>query len=279
MSYVRGVVVLVALFSMTQVAVAADKRSDAARLYREGKYDDALKLFQDLAVETHNPGYLCNIGRCQDKLNRVDEAVTNIQQCLAQANPDGAKRAEYEALLGQLEARRRLAVAPAAAVVAPAGTLPPPSTAVAPGLPGAQAPGLAPVAPSLPDSPVAPPFYPGGAAGVVATQPPPPPPSTGGGVSGLVIAGGAVALVGVGGGVLFGLQARKAYRDTAARYNPAREKDGDRANIFQIVGYGVGAVGVGLLIIGAVMSSSSASSHASASHTLVAGADGVGWTF
>jgi tetratricopeptide (TPR) repeat protein len=267
MSHARAAVVLLVLVSMAGTVQAADKRADAARLYRDGKYDEALKLFQDLSVETHNPGYLCNIGRCQDKLGRVDEAISNIQQCLSQANPDAGKRAEYDALLAQLEARRRTAVIP------PAG-----ATAPSPGGPGPSGPI---VAPSLPPSgPVTPPEAPSlpplsGAAAVVATQPPP----SGAGVSPLVIVGGSVAVVGIGAGVVFGLQARNAYRDTAAQYNPKREKDGDRANVLQIVGYGVAAVGVGMAIIGAVMSSKGGGETASAGGTLVAGPDGVGWTF
>jgi hypothetical protein len=268
MSHARGVVVLLVLVSMAGTAGAADKRADAARLYRDGKYDEALKLFQELSLETHNPGYLCNIGRCQDKLGLVDDAISNIQQCLAQANPEPAKRAEYEALIGQLEARRRTAVVPPVGAAVPsAGGSAPAGPIVAPSLPPS-----GPVTP--PEAPSLPPLS--GAAAAVATQPPPP---SGGGISPLVIVGGSVAVVGIGAGVVFGLQARNAYRDTAAQFNPKREKDGDRANILQIVGYGVAAVGVGMAIIGAVMSSRGGAESARAGGNLVAGADGVGWTF
>ena len=91
-------------------AVAADKRdTEAAKLFYEGNYEGAVKLFIALALETKNPAYMCNIGRCYARLGRVDDAINNIRDCLAQAKLDPRKRTEYQGQLDELVARGRTA--------------------------------------------------------------------------------------------------------------------------------------------------------------------------
>jgi hypothetical protein len=263
-------------------ARAADPReTQAARNFYAGKYEDALSAYVDLAASTGNPIYMCEIGRCQSRLGRNDEAVRNLRDCLAQAKLLPKKRSEFKALLTDLESGRAAAPTAAPPAGAPPAWTPPPGQPVAgqpppgypppppPAPPGgypAQAPGTPAAAP--PAGAYPPPGAPAAAAppaGGYAYPPPgamPPPmappgavdmnaayPTQGGGSkTGAYIIGGvglAAALAGAG----LGYMANSAFNDVEREYNADTEKKGKLYNTLQFVGYGLGAAGITTAII------------------------------
>lgn len=147
--------VLVALTTLAvpvaSVAAPAERDRQAGQLFYEGRYEEALKIYIELAFETKRPEYMCNIGRCYARLGRIDEAIHNMRDCLAQAPLDARKRAEYETHVRALEAQR-----------SQGGAAPVPSTPIYPGgapsAPPAQGQANAPSVPATagPSTPAAP---------------------------------------------------------------------------------------------------------------------------
>jgi hypothetical protein len=289
-------------------ARAADAREkQAAKLFYGGKYEQALNVYIDLAASTGNAVYVCEIGRCYQKLGKTDEAIGNLRDCLSQAKLAPTKRAAYRSMLAELEARKQPAAAPAApaAPTAPAAAAatpaartpaaaPPPAAASSPlaagGVPAESPPGSPPVPPGyLQGTPAAPapvaapaptPAAPLAAAapapapaaapgGPYAATPAPTPmlqpgqgagagpeaslaarPAAGGGRSNTAayVIGG-VGVAAAAGGVAFGLMARKTFDEVEKEFDADKEKTGKRYNLFQLVGYGVGAAGIGTAVV------------------------------
>jgi hypothetical protein len=259
---------------VTTPARAADPREkQAARLFYGGKYEQALNVYIDLAASTGNAIYVCEIGRCYQKLGKADEAIGNLRDCLAQAKLEPTKRAAYRSMLAELESRKQ----PAAPAPAAAPVPPPAPAAAAPlapgGVPADSPPGSPPLPPAYlqgaPQAAAAAPPAPAPAAPPVAYGPAPPAPfaqpgygaapdtslaarpaaSGGGGSNTAAYVIGGVGVAAAAGGVAFGLMARKEFDAVEKEFDADKEKTGKRYNLFQLVGYGVGAVGIGTAVV------------------------------
>jgi tetratricopeptide (TPR) repeat protein len=111
-------IVACALLAVAAPAHANDKRAAAAAfkqgraLYEAGQYGDALDKFKSGYDAYPLPGFLVNIGQCQRKLDRLDEAQAAFQQFLASDSTDERTRAEVHEALEQIatEKQRRAEV-------------------------------------------------------------------------------------------------------------------------------------------------------------------------
>jgi hypothetical protein len=269
------------VWSAAPAAAAGSKEKDASRLFFSGKYQDALAIYVDLAVETSNPIYMCEIGRCHQRLGNLVEARRNVRECLAAARLTPAKKRQYQAVLAEIEAAASQAPAAAPAAVPPpaateppaaASAAPPPASPLAAGAPAVGPASATASASATPAAPAAAPLPPAPAAGPPATPAPawdpgpygqygPPPaslrrgdvapeaPGGGGWMRPTAFVAGAVGLLGVGAGVYAGLQAKQKFDDVVRVYDDAAYQDGKRWNRRQFIGYGVGAVGLGAAAI------------------------------
>lgn len=166
--------------------------------YDAGKFTDAIRSFRAAAAIQGSPLLDYNIGRCQEKLGQIDEAIASYERYLA-GKPDATNRAEVRAKLAELKKRKAAGVPkdpyeelekrppPASAPAAPAA-----GAAEEPGAPRAATPARVPpraaaraTAPedppheaSLPQSyaPVARPAAPSRVAGAMPAPSPPPRP-------------------------------------------------------------------------------------------------------
>jgi tetratricopeptide (TPR) repeat protein len=86
--------------------------------YDQGRYQDALKEFQEAYRLSKRVGFLYNIGVCQEQLGHDDEALTAYQGYIASVADEG-ERAEVQGRIDRLKAKRAAALAP---------TTPPPTT-------------------------------------------------------------------------------------------------------------------------------------------------------
>jgi hypothetical protein len=164
--YVLAAAALSGLVLVSPARAADPRETAAARQFFAGRYEEALASYVDLAVTTRNPIYMCEIGRCQNRLGRNDEAVRNLRDCLSQAKLLPKKRQEFRALLTEIEGQGQ------AGAAAPGQPGPAPAAPPAWAPPGA--PGPAPSAPHGPP-PGPPPGYgaPQGAAQMPPGGPPP----------------------------------------------------------------------------------------------------------
>ena len=112
----RLALVLVLLGGVT--AHAADKRVASAHfqkgraLFEQGSFQAALDEFDAGYLAYPLAGFLVNIGQCQRKLDRLDEAAAAFQKFLDSNPSDGKLRAEVQEALAEIstERDRRLAV-------------------------------------------------------------------------------------------------------------------------------------------------------------------------
>jgi hypothetical protein len=110
-----------------QQGQATDPRElEAKRECLAGRYQRGVELLAALFVETSEPIYLYNQGRCYEQNARLDQAVTSFREYvrnLRRAGENAAEVAEVEARIKTLEEeisrRRTLALAEAASVRAP----------------------------------------------------------------------------------------------------------------------------------------------------------------
>ena len=72
--------------------------------YDQGRYDDALKEFQEAYRISKRVGFLYNIGVCDEKLGRDDEALTAFQGYLGSV-VDESERAEVQSHIDAIKAR------------------------------------------------------------------------------------------------------------------------------------------------------------------------------
>ena len=104
-------------------ARAADKRAAAAHfqrgraLFESGSYAQALDEFSAGYAAYPLPGFLVNIGQCQRKLDRLDDAAASFQKFLDSDAGDPRLRAEVQDALDEIagERARQQAAAEAAA--------------------------------------------------------------------------------------------------------------------------------------------------------------------
>jgi tetratricopeptide (TPR) repeat protein len=114
----RGLIIALAVTLATpSVALAGDKRAAAAHfkegraLYDAGRWDEALAAFEAGYEAFPLKGFLVNIGQCQRKLDRLEDAAASYQKFLDGA-PDERLRGEVTEALSELkvELDRRAAV-------------------------------------------------------------------------------------------------------------------------------------------------------------------------
>lgn len=112
-----------ALLAAAAPARAADKRVAAAHfqhgraLFEAGSYAEALDEFNAGYAAYPLPGFLVNIGQCQRKLDRLDDAAASFQKFLDADAGDARLRAEVQDALDEVrtERARRQAAAEAEA--------------------------------------------------------------------------------------------------------------------------------------------------------------------
>jgi len=203
-----------------QVAERQARGQAAAKAFIQGRYQEALDTYLDLYLKSHGrPEYLRSIGRCQQKLNQHDLAISTLKDYLLRSKYVTAEeRREVQGFIAEIEAAKASSAAADATKPAPAAAqpapLPPP--AVAP-------PAVPPVGPTPGDGappPVTPNLSPPPSS-VAATDPAvvlarsePPPPSKPAGMPALKV-GGIVASIAaavlVAGGTAMLLSARSTY--------------------------------------------------------------------
>ena len=113
------------------------KAKQAKQLYKEGKYEEAAKLFSSLSSDhPEMPVFTHNLGACYYYLRRPEPALSNLREYLERAQDITPEdRREVEAWIAEMEKlRSQMAATPSTApVVAPA---PSPAVAVPPSPPG-----------------------------------------------------------------------------------------------------------------------------------------------
>ena len=270
-TYIRvALLVVVSLMAAggAQAAPAA-KEKEASRLFFGGRFGEALAIYVDLAVETSNPIYMCEIGRCHQRLGNLVEARRNVSECLAAAKLTPAKKRQFQAVLAEIDAAAaRAPVAASGATTAPAppgapvsDPLAPPATGAPPATPPpaaasvAEAPPPAPAPPAAPPAPTQPGWNPG-PYGQYGAPPAHLQQATGGAPSGggtwkrpTAYVAGAIGLLGVGAGVYSGLTAKKKFDQVVRIYDDQAYKQGKKFNTYQMIGYGVGAAGLGTAVV------------------------------
>jgi hypothetical protein len=157
----------------------------AMRLYKEGNYDDAAKIFSRLSVAYPDMlVFVRNLGACYYYLRRWEPAISNLRDYEHRKKdipPDD--RAEIAGWIGEMERLRDLSMTPAAAP-APGAPSGPPTAATGPGIPAPTptaggAPGSPAAAAPIPPGPPVGASEPGGPAASPSAAIPVPTPSGG----------------------------------------------------------------------------------------------------
>jgi tetratricopeptide (TPR) repeat protein len=95
------------------VARADDEDREVARAhflagqgyYVQARYTEALHEFEEAYRLSRRPALLFNVGVCQEKLGRVDDAIASFSRFLVE-DPNASDRASVEARIVDLRARR-----------------------------------------------------------------------------------------------------------------------------------------------------------------------------
>ena len=223
----------------------AAQARQARQLYKEGKYEDAAKIFSDLSTE--HPEMLVftrNLGACYYYLRRPEPALSNLREYLQRGHdvtPDD--RSEVERWIAEMEQLRlpgtAAAVAPATPPLpaAPAGAAPP--TVLPP--PAGPPPAVAAFAPAE--------AAPGATTASVASAAPPGPAapvSSGFGLRSAGIACGAVGLASIGTAIYFHTRATSLSDKISSSDTPSASdfKSGKNAETMQWVFYSAGAAAI-----------------------------------
>jgi len=183
---VAGSALTLPIATRSASAAMLDKKSNAEAnealgLYKEGRYEEAAKLFVKLSIDYPDMlVFVRNIGACYYYLRRTDPALSNLREYLRRKKNIAADdRTEVEGWIAELEnLRKQGAALPAPAPLPPTPTAPvagptesPPASPVAPLPPTPMAPAAAP-AEYPPSAPAAGPV----AAAAPVDQPAPAPP-------------------------------------------------------------------------------------------------------
>jgi tetratricopeptide (TPR) repeat protein len=136
----------------------------AMSAFAAGRYQEALDTYAELYADFRDPIYLRNIGRCQYKLKRPEEAISSFEEYLLKYKRiSAAEREEVQGWIREMKALRE-----EQARTPPPPPAPPPAPAPAPEPTPAPAPAATP-APPAPAPAAAPP-----PAAVTTAVPPPP---------------------------------------------------------------------------------------------------------
>lgn len=238
---------LVSLFLTTASAMAANRQAQeraARKACLTGDHAKGVEILSDLFVDTRDPTYIFNQGRCLEQNRRYEDAIARFEEYLraAESNMSADDRAAAEKHIAECKSKL------------------PKDQAASPLQPGPQ-----PVNPPVP-VPVPDPVVSDSATTVVARPAPPP---EGRRRRGLVIAGIATSAVGAAGvitGVIFNVKANAAARDLETKVGayPAKSDDEKNFKTAAWIGYGVGAAclatGAVLIAVGAVKTKPKSSS-------------------
>ncbi len=104
---------ILALILLNQLAYASSFEDELARAhflsgqsyYDEARYLDALHEFHEAYAISHRPGFLYNIGVCEERLGHSDAAIAAFEQYLREA-PSAPDRATVEERLRNLRGQR-----------------------------------------------------------------------------------------------------------------------------------------------------------------------------
>jgi tetratricopeptide (TPR) repeat protein len=241
---------------LPRFAVAAADRQARGRAAHKaclnGNYEEGVSLLSDLFLDTHDPTYLYNQGRCLEQNRRFEDAIARFTEYLHSAQSTrltDADRAEAEKHIAVCKAALEFRAAhepatapPAASVGAPATAQPPTGTSQA-----TSSPTNSPVASLAAAQPQT-----GAPAGTLTAAPETAPAARSG--RALRIAGiacGAVGVAAIGAGVGFALKTRSISSDEA-KNGPTKAQEDDRKKYETLgwISYGVGAAA---LATGAVL--------------------------
>jgi len=263
------------------------KAKQAKQLYKEGKYEEAAKLFSGLSSDhPEMPVFTHNLGACYYYLRRPEPALSNLREYLRlEQDITPADRSEVEGWMAEMEKlRSQLNAIPSIAPPPPlapqpsgVGAWPAPAATAAPvpsprapeaeikplyaPEPPSYAPAPSPSPQATPRTPVAAaPFQPAtdfsspvvsqgpsSAATSVAVTATGQPPARS--YSTLAWVAGGVGVVGlIAGGVCTGL-ALSNFSSTESQYNRDDQEAGKTYAALQWVGYGLGVVGIGTAIV------------------------------
>ena len=260
-----AVLTLAAGLAMAAPARAAsiDAKERAARkACLSGNYKKGVEILSDLFVQTEDPVFIFNQGRCFEQNGRFEEAINRFLEYLRKAKKsNGQDRvdterhiADCQALLRQKAAPEPKVETPVAAKPAPEPVREEPKVVVAP---------LPPSPPAAPNAAVEPPARRPEQNTVVIAEPPAPPspregvavgttmqpesttPRTSNAGSGLRIAGVtalAVGVAGVAAGLALNLKANSLSDDIESQRPYQRSQEDKRASYetWSQIGYGVG---------------------------------------
>jgi hypothetical protein len=237
--------------------------------YKEGRYEDAAKLFVSLSVD--HPDMLVfvrNLGACYYYLHRPEPALSNLRDYLHRKKDITAEdRQEVERWIDEMsQERSRSAGAPAPAVaIAP---VPAGAAAAVPEAPVAQSPGAA-AAPSEAalqapgDSAIvsAPPgdqshgsaiAAPAPAAGAATVVTPPVPDTKTSRIGPATWVLGGVGGLGLVTGTVFAVLSHQKFSQVEDKYNPSEESKGKTYSTIEWVGFGVGVAAIAGAVITAL---------------------------
>jgi hypothetical protein len=240
-SYRRRILAWVAfifplLMAHSATAAANDKANrqaregDARAACLDGNYTEGVAILSKLFVETKDPTYIFNQGRCFEQNRRYEDAIARFQEYLRAGRRTLNENDKAEATQHISDCKEMLAQA--------RGTAPPPVASQPP--PAAQPP----VAPTPPSPPAPGPM-------VVKPVQTPAPSSDGAGlrIGGIVAA--AVGVAAAGAGLAFNLKANSMVTDMyKSQDGYTQESDRKTYETMAWVGYGIGAACV---VTGAVL--------------------------
>jgi hypothetical protein len=218
-------IVFVSLLLLSSSAQAANRESKeraAKRACLNGEPTKGVQILTDLYIDSNDPTYIYNQGRCFEQNSRYEEAIGRFREYVRKAvggvnaDPADIEGAQKHIADCQAVLAKRDGGAPQPAVVDVPKAAPAPQ---------AQAP--------MPAAAPAP---------AIAVQQPPPPASHQG--SGLRVAGVVTAAVGVAalaGGVALNLRANSMIGDLEKHYSANTYSSSKDYKTFSQVGYGVGA--------------------------------------
>jgi hypothetical protein len=237
------------------------KAKQAKQLYKEGRYEEAAKLFSSLSSDhPEMPVFTHNLGACYYYLRRPEPALSNLREYLRlEQDITPEDRREVEGWMAEMEKLRgQLNAIPSSA--------PPPAPVPSPRAPDAEskplyAPAPSPSPQATPRMPVvAAPFQsatdlsspvvsqgPGSAATSVDATTTAQPPARSSNTLAWVVGGAGVAGL-IAGGVFTAL-ALSNFSSTESQYDRNDQNAGKTYAALQWLGYGVGAVGIGTAIV------------------------------
>jgi tetratricopeptide (TPR) repeat protein len=135
----RGLALCVGLLAATATVAAQETPDEQARAhfkrgraaYDEGRYDTALRDFEEALRLSQRPALLYNIGRCHEQLGHAAAAIDAYERYLVAA-PDATDRLEAKERIDRLRARAAEPTRPPAPVLAPPAPTVAPVSVVAP---------------------------------------------------------------------------------------------------------------------------------------------------